>query len=128
MLEFLALKWAVTEKFHMCLYGSPFKVYTDNNPSTDIHTTLKVDVTSQRWFAALGDYDFTIHYKPGATNIDADILSRLAKAKDVSCDHISAFIEGKDSIIQYVGVSSLEVERGAVQANIDWAALQQQDV
>ncbi len=126
-LEFLALKWAVTEKFHMYLYGSPFKVYTDNNPLTYIHTTLKVDATSQRWLAALGDYDFTIHYKPGTTNVDADILSRLAKAKDISCDHISAFIEGKDPIIQYVDVSALEVECGAVRANINWTDVQNQD-
>ena len=33
-LEFLALKWAVTEKFHEYLYGGNFDVYTDNNPLT----------------------------------------------------------------------------------------------
>ena len=34
-LEFLALKWAVCEKFHEYLYGSNmFEVYTDNNPLT----------------------------------------------------------------------------------------------
>ena len=31
-LEFLALKWAITDKFHKYLYGSQFQVYTDNNP------------------------------------------------------------------------------------------------
>ena len=31
-LEFLALKWAVTEKFHEYLYGNKFSVVTDNNP------------------------------------------------------------------------------------------------
>ena len=36
-LEFLALKWAVCEKFHEYLYGSkPFEMYTDNNPLTYI--------------------------------------------------------------------------------------------
>ncbi|PVD35568.1 hypothetical protein C0Q70_02531 [Pomacea canaliculata] len=33
-LEFLALKWAVTEKFHDYLYGHSFSVLTDNNPMT----------------------------------------------------------------------------------------------
>ena len=33
-LEFLALKWAVVEKFHKYLYGSTFDMYTDNNPLT----------------------------------------------------------------------------------------------
>ena len=76
-LEFLALKWAVVDKFHFYLYGREFKVYTDNNPLTHIHTSLKVDATSQRWLASLGEYDFQIFYKPGTLNIDADILSRM---------------------------------------------------
>ena len=33
-LEFLALKWAVTEKLHDYLYGTTFTVVTDNNPLT----------------------------------------------------------------------------------------------
>ena len=33
-LEFLALKWAVTDRFHEYLYGGEFEVYTDNNPLT----------------------------------------------------------------------------------------------
>ena len=31
-LDFLALKWAVTSRFHEYLYGGEFAVYTDNNP------------------------------------------------------------------------------------------------
>ena len=31
-LEFLCLKWSVTEKFHDYLYGNKFEVCTDNNP------------------------------------------------------------------------------------------------
>ena len=31
-LEFLALKWAVSEKFHDYLYGTKFEAITDNNP------------------------------------------------------------------------------------------------
>ena len=33
-LEFLALKWSVTERFHEYLYARHFEVYTDNNPLT----------------------------------------------------------------------------------------------
>ena len=33
-LEFLALKWAVCDKFHDYLYGNKFTVRTDNNPLT----------------------------------------------------------------------------------------------
>ena len=45
-LEFLALKWAVVEKFHKCLYGSTFDVHMDNNPLTYILTTAKLDAAS----------------------------------------------------------------------------------
>ena len=52
-LEFLALKWSVTERFHEYLYGGYFEVYTDNNPLTYILTTARLDATRQRWFASL---------------------------------------------------------------------------
>ena len=42
-LEFLALKWAVTEQFREYLLYQPFKVRTDNNPLTYIMTTLNLD-------------------------------------------------------------------------------------
>ena len=38
-LEFLALKWAVTDRFHEYLYGGTFDVFTDNNPLTYILTS-----------------------------------------------------------------------------------------
>jgi transposase InsO family protein len=76
-LEFLALKWAVTEKFKDYLYGAKFTVMTDNNPLTYVLTTAKLDATGHRWLAALQAFNFTIKYKPGVQNIDADTLSRL---------------------------------------------------
>ena len=42
-LEFLALKWAVTEQFKEYLYYRPFTVRTDNNPLTYILTTPNLD-------------------------------------------------------------------------------------
>ena len=76
-LEFLALKWAVTEKFADYLYGHTFTVYTDNNPLTYVLTSAKLDATGHRWLAALATYDFDIKYKPGRNNSDVDALSRL---------------------------------------------------
>lgn len=75
-LEFLALKWAVTEKLHDYLYGVKFEVHTDNNPLTYILTTAKLDAAGHRWMAALSTYDFSLKYRPGSQNIDADALSR----------------------------------------------------
>ena len=73
-LEFLALKWAVVEKFHDYLYGSKFEAVTDNNPLTYVFTTAKLDATGQRWVAELSNYNFCIKFKSGRNN--ADGLSR----------------------------------------------------
>ena len=76
-LEFLALKWAVTDKLHDYLYGTSFEVVTDNNPLLYVMTTAKLDATGHRWVAALSNYNFSISYRPGAQNADADALSRM---------------------------------------------------
>ena len=76
-LEFLALKWAITDRFHEYLYGGTFDVYTDNNPLTYILTSAKLDAVGQRWVASLGPYNFSLHYNPGRQNTVADSLSRI---------------------------------------------------
>lgn len=77
-LEFLALKWAITDKFRDYLYYAPtFTVYSDNNPLTYILSTAKLNATTSRWVAELADFHFTIKYKPGRENGDADALSRM---------------------------------------------------
>jgi len=77
-LEFLALKWAITEQFCEYLYYAPkFTVYTDNNPWTYILTSAKLNATSLCWVGELADYRFQIKYSPGKSNNDADTLSRL---------------------------------------------------
>ena len=68
-LEFLALKWAVCEKFHEYLYGSKsFEVFTNNNPLTCVLTSAKLDACGQRWVAKLANYNFSIKYRCGVSN------------------------------------------------------------
>ena len=74
-LEFLGLKWAITEQFHEYLYGSMFDVYTDNNPPTYVLTTAKLDVMGHRWVASLANYNIYLHYHSGRSNVEADALS-----------------------------------------------------
>lgn len=76
-LEFLGLKWAITDKFRDQLYGQSFEVLTDNNPLTYVLSTAKLDATGHRWLAALATFDFSIKYRPGRKNQDADSLSRI---------------------------------------------------
>ena len=75
-LEFLAMKWAVSEKYHDYLYGNKFTVVTDNNPLTYVLSKAKLDAAGHRWLSALASFDFDIKYRPGSSNIDADVLSR----------------------------------------------------
>ena len=80
-LEFLCLKWAVTEKFsdYLCwsCSGPAFTVYTDNNPLTYVMSSAKLNATGLRWVAELSNYQFELKYKPGKKNGDADGLSRM---------------------------------------------------
>ncbi len=77
-LEFLTLKWSITEQFRDYLYYCPhFIVYTDNNPLTYVLSTAKLNATGLRWVGELSDFNFEIKYRPGKVNIDADSLSRI---------------------------------------------------
>lgn len=75
-LEFLALKWAVVDKFCNYLYGNTFTVVTDSNPLTYILTSAKLDATSYRWLSSLSTFSFSLQYRAGRQNLDADGLSR----------------------------------------------------
>lgn len=103
-LEFLAMKWAICERFRDYLYHAPsFVVYIDNNPLTYVLTTAKLNATGQRWVAELADFNFTIKYRPGKSNADVDGLSRMTLdidgfilqcMEEVSHEVISATTQG----------------------------------
>uniref|UniRef100_A0A3Q1FAW3 Gypsy retrotransposon integrase-like protein 1 n=1 Tax=Acanthochromis polyacanthus TaxID=80966 RepID=A0A3Q1FAW3_9TELE len=75
-LEFLALKWAIYDKFSHWLKGRHFTAWTDNNPLSYILTKPRLDACEQRWVAKLAAYDFDLKYVPGVKNTVADALSR----------------------------------------------------
>ena len=95
-LEFLALKWAITDKFHEYLYGLEFQVYTDNNPITYVLTTAKLDAKGHRWVAALSNYTLSIIYKPGKGHHDPDALSHVKwpEAMELNSQAVQAVCEG----------------------------------
>lgn len=74
-LEFLAMKWAMTERFREYLWGQLCVVWTDNNPLSYLGTA-KLGATEQRWVAELSAFNYTVKYRPGRTNKNADALSR----------------------------------------------------
>lgn len=54
----------------------------------------KLDATSQRWVAALASYNFTIKYRPGQQNADADGLSiqLFADAVKAICQSVTCAV------------------------------------
>ncbi|CAI5677437.1 unnamed protein product, partial [Oreochromis niloticus] len=117
-LEFLALKWAVCEKFRDYLFYAPhFTIYTDNNPLTYIMSTAKLNAVGHRWVGELSDFRFSIKYRPGKTNIDADTLSRVPL--DVN-NLTSACTE---ELSQEVVRAAWEGARVAQQKEVVWAAV-----
>ena len=88
-LEFLALKWAITDRFHEYLYGGTFDVFTDNTPLTYILTSAKLDSVGQWWVTSLGPYNFSLHYNPGCQNMVADSLLRIPSENAVFYNEIN---------------------------------------
>ena len=74
-LEFLALKWSVTEQFKEYLLHTPFVVRTDNNPLTYVLTTPNLSATGHTWVGVLASFKFTLEYQKAADNGVADALS-----------------------------------------------------
>ena len=111
-MELLALKWAVTDRFKDLLYGQKFEVVTDNNPLTYVLSSAKLDATGHRWIAALATYDFSIRYRPGKKNQDADFLSRLPKDseyKTVTPEMMNAIAQSYQQNVQVVGTAAMSV-------------------
>ena len=64
-------------KLRPYLFGSKFTVYTDHQPLRSLFTSEMKNIRIQRWAIMLSEYDCTIKYRPGSSNIRADMLSRL---------------------------------------------------
>ena len=117
-LEFLALKWAITDKFSEYLInGPPFVVITDNNPLTYVQTTAKLNATGLRWIAELANYQFSLKYRCGKKHTDADFLSRNAleeklPEKTVDIDDVNIVLTDatqKSRLVHHVNVETIEV-------------------
>ena len=82
-LEFLALKWAVTDQFKEYLWYRPFTVRMDNNLLTYVMTTPNLDAIGHQWVAAMAGYNMTIEYLKGADNKVADLMSWVPERLDL---------------------------------------------
>jgi len=88
--EALAIVCAV-EYFRVYLYGQEFKICTDHQP---LKWMFSIKVA--RWIMKLSEYQFSIEYKPGKINGNADGLSRWPIGEDVE----DTPVEDKNEIIE----------------------------
>ena len=79
--EGLAIIFAVT-KFRQYLLGRQFVLKTDHKPLTELFSPDRAisqmsSARIQRWNLILSSFDYTIEYKKGCENVEADALSHL---------------------------------------------------
>ena len=116
-LEFLALKWSVTERFHDYLYYAPsFTIYTDCNPLSYVMSSAKLNATTIRWVGDLANYNFNVRYRPGKASTDCDYLSRNPVdfpkmmeecQEELSSDMVGAVVAGSKSKGKFAVVNSV---------------------
>ena len=68
------------QKLRPYLYGAEFVVYTDHKPLLCLFSKSMANTKIQRWAILLAEYGAMIKFRPGSSNIRADMLSRLAPA------------------------------------------------
>lgn len=74
--ELLAIVWA-TKYFRPYLFGRKFKIVTDHKPLQWVMSLKEPNSRLTRWRLKLSEYDFTVIYKKGKHNTNADALSRV---------------------------------------------------
>ena len=68
------------QKLRPYLFGAEFVVFTDHKPLLCLFSQSLNNTKIQRWAILLAEYGATIRYRPGGSNIRADMLSRIAPA------------------------------------------------
>ena len=77
-LELAAVVFALKSWRHY-LYGETFEVLSDHKSLSYIFTHRDLNLRQRRWIECLTDYDFTLRYHPGKSNVVADALSRKGR-------------------------------------------------
>lgn len=74
--EFLSIIYAC-KQFRPYIFGTHFTIVTDHKPLLWLHKLKDNNLKLQRWKVYLQEYQYTILYKKGKANSNADALSRI---------------------------------------------------
>jgi len=112
--EGLALIFGV-KKFHQYLYGKHFTLYTDHQPLVGLFAEEKpVSVMAsarvQRWALTLAAYEYTIKYRAGKCNANADALSRLPVAEAPQFTPVPAEVIGLMEMMDSTPVNAQKIK------------------
>ncbi|KAE9174901.1 hypothetical protein PF002_g28925 [Phytophthora fragariae] len=81
-LECLAVVWAI-KLFRPYIYGRRFTIITDHSALKWLMTSPNLTGKLHCWALTLQELDFDVQYRPGATNVVADALSRAPTTASV---------------------------------------------
>lgn len=87
--ECLAVKWAV-DKFRYYLHGRRSTLRTDHQALTWLDSSRFSNSKLERWAMALQEFDFSVEYIKGETNVVADHLSRSCSCVVLHCNYAAA--------------------------------------
>ena len=91
-------------KFHTYLYGNHTTVITDHQALEYVYKNPKITGRISRWNILLQNYDYTVQYKKGKHNTNADAISRLENlpqpdndnADDIIPENVDLFVIDPD--------------------------------
>lgn len=108
--EMLAIYWGI-KQFRPYLYGIEFLVETDHKPLEWIYKAKDSFNKLYRWRVQLADYNFTVIYKPGKYNVNADALSRIRPTNTMPIPEIN--------VITRTGKNTKETQKENYTKNIN---------
>ena len=113
---------------------------------TYVLTSAKLDACGQRWFAKFDNYNFTIRYRCGQSNVEAYAFSRiswptvLSNHEDIDLEYMDTHVvnavligsKSKSSLIEPISCSSkiipdeLDTDTSS-STSLDWVKLHRAD-
>ena len=88
--EAFAIVWAVNY-FRQYLLGQPFELISDHKPLLWLRDIRNPTPKIARWLLQLEEYNFTIVYKEGSKNSNADVMTRLPQYDNIQAVEVIQF-------------------------------------